>query len=53
MKWEIIVIWESCNYLGNHCRSYKVDSLSKALRERNYIKEVEPSASVYIKRIKQ
>ncbi len=49
MKWEIVVIWESCN----HCRSYKVDSLSKALRERNYIKEVDPSADVYIKRIKQ
>lgn len=53
MKWEIIVLWESCNHLGDHCRSYTVDSLAKALREKFYIIQHEPTATVIIKRIKQ
>ena len=53
MKWEIIVLWESRSHLGKHCRSYEVDTLTKALRERRYILEVDPTADVIIKRIKQ
>lgn len=53
MKWKIIVLWESCNHLGNHYREYEVDSLVSALRERHYIIQHEPLANVIIKRVKQ
>ena len=53
MKWKIIIMWESCNHLGNHYREYEVGSLTSALRERNYIKKHEPKADVIIERVKQ
>lgn len=53
MKWEIIVLWESSNRLGDHCRSYTVDSLTRALHEKFYIMQKEPTATVIVKRVKQ
>ena len=53
MRWEIIVTWESCNHLGGHLRSYTVDSLSQALKEKSFIYKHEPTATVTIKRVKQ
>lgn len=53
MKWEIIVLWESCNHLGQHVRAYSVDSLTQALKEKFYIRKKDPTVEVIIRRVSQ